>query len=166
MSHAAEASSLPAQGASRQKGPVLGGNERSRALTDTIMKFVVYLAFAIALIPLIWILGTVIMKGGHMLLDAGWWSESQRGITARRVGGGAAHAIVGTLLQALITAIIAVPIAIFTAIYLVEYGRGPMAKVVSFMLDILTGIPSIVAALFLYAVWVGVFGFRTAGVAV
>ena len=49
---------------------------------------------------------------------------------------------------------IAVPIAVFTAIYLVEYGRGRLARVVSFMVDILTGIPSIVAALFIYALWV------------
>jgi len=69
-------------------------------------------------------------------------------------------------MQAFVTAVIAVPIGIFTAIYLVEYGRGPLARVVSFMLDILTGIPSIVAALFIYAVWVGTFGFRTAGFAV
>jgi phosphate transport system permease protein len=52
----------------------------------------------------------------------------------------------------------AVPIAVFTAIYLVEYGRGRFARIVSFMVDILTGIPSIVAALFIYAVWVGLLG--------
>lgn len=165
MSHAAAASDVPVE-ATRSQGPKLGGNERSRAMTDTAMKVLVWAAFAIALIPLVWILGTVIVKGGHMLLDAGWWAESQRGVTARRIGGGAAHAILGTLYQALITAVIAVPIAIFTAIHLVEYGRGKLARVVSFMLDILTGIPSIVAALFVYAVWVGVFGFRTAGFAV
>ena len=60
--------------------------------------------------------------------------------------------------MALVTAVIAVPIAVFTAIYLVEYGRGRLARVVSFMVDILTGVPSIVAALFIYAVWVGVLG--------
>ena len=161
--HAAESSAARSTTAS---APRLGGNEKSRAMVDTLARLVMYAAFAIALIPLVWILGTVLFRGGHMLLDAGWWSESQLGVTARRVGGGAAHAMLGSLLQALVTALIAVPLAIFTAIYLVEYGRGWFARAVSFMLDILTGIPSIVAALFIYAIWVGVFGFRTAGFAV
>jgi phosphate transport system permease protein len=59
-----------------------------------------------------------------------------------------------------------VPIGIMTAIYLVEYGRGRFAKVVSFMVDILTGVPSIVAGLFVYAVWVTTFGFQRVGFAV
>ncbi len=58
------------------------------------------------------------------------------------------------------------PIGILTAIYLVEYGRGRLARAVSFMVDILTGIPSIVAALFIYAVWVTTFGFQRVGFAV
>jgi phosphate transport system permease protein len=95
-----------------------------------------------------------------MLLSLDWWTLSQNGITARRVGGGAAHAIQGTLLQAVVTAAMSVPIGVFTAIYLVEYGRGRLAKVVSFMVDILTGVPSIVAALFIYALWVTTFGFQ------
>jgi phosphate transport system permease protein len=79
-------------------------------------------------------------------------------VTPRREGGGAYHAIVGTLSVAAVTALIAVPIAVFTAIYLVEYGRGRLARVISFMVDILTGIPSIVAALFVYAVWITTLG--------
>ena len=95
-----------------------------------------------------------------MLLESQWWTNSQAGITAARVGGGAAHAIQGTLLLALVTAVISVPIGVFTAVYLVEYGRGRLARVVSFMVDILTGIPSIVAALFIYALWVSTIGFQ------
>ena len=64
------------------------------------------------------------------------------------------------------TASISVPIGIFTAIYLVEYGRGALARAVSFMVDILSGVPSIVAALFIYAVWVTTFGFQRVGFAV
>jgi len=127
---------------------------RSREIKNVIATVVMWLAFLIAVIPLIWILGTVLAKGGNLLLDSHWWLNSQRGITNREVGGGAYHAIIGTLLQAVVCAVIAVPIAVFTAIYLVEYGRGRFARVVSFMVDILTGIPSIVAALFIFAVWV------------
>jgi phosphate transport system permease protein len=131
-----------------------------RALRDRLARFVMWGSFALACVPLVWILVSTLLKGGHMLLSLDWWTLSQNGITARRVGGGAAHAIQGTLLQAVVTAAMSVPIGVFTAIYLVEYGRGRLAKVVSFMVDILTGVPSIVAALFIYALWVTTFGFQ------
>jgi len=146
--------------------PGLGHPSRSRALRDQVARVVMWLAFLLAVIPLVWILYTVVSRGAHLLLESQWWTHSQRGITSRRAGGGAVHAIQGTLIQAAVTAMIAVPIAVMTAIYLVEYGRGKLAKTVSFMVDILTGIPSIVAALFIYAVWVTTFHFQRVGFAV
>jgi phosphate transport system permease protein len=99
-------------------------------------------------------------------VKSSWWTNSQRNINSTDAGGGATHAIQGTLLLAGVTAVIAVPTGVLTAIYLVEYGRGPVARAVSFMVDILTGVPSIVAALFVYAVWVTTFGFQRVGFAV
>jgi phosphate transport system permease protein len=125
-----------------------------------------WLAFLVALVPLAWILWTVVSQGIHLLLDSQWWTNSQKGITSRREGGGAVHAIQGTLIQAAVTAMVSVPIGVMTAIYLVEYGRGRLAKVVSFMVDILTGVPSIVAGLFVYAVWVTTLGLQRVGFAV
>jgi phosphate transport system permease protein len=139
---------------------------RRRSLTSTLAAVLVSLAFAVALLPLVWILWTVVSKGSALLLDPHWWLNSQRGVTSRREGGGAYHAILGTLLQAAVTALISVPIGVLTAVYLVEYGRGRLTRVVSFMVDILTGIPSIVAALFIYAVWVTTLGFNRVGLAV
>jgi phosphate transport system permease protein len=139
---------------------------RSREIKNAIATIVVWVAFGIAIVPLLWILWTVISKGGNLLTDSHWWTNSQRGITSRQAGGGAYHAIIGTIEQAVVCAVIAVPVAVFTAIYLVEYGRGPFARVVSFMVDILTGIPSIVAALFIYAVWVTTLGLDRVGFAV
>jgi phosphate transport system permease protein len=138
----------------------------SRALRDQLARAVMWMAFAIAMVPLVWILWSVVTKGAAMLLNIDWWTNSQRGITNRVVGGGAVHAIQGTLIEALATAVMAVPVGVMTAIYLVEYGRGRLAKTVSFTVDILTGIPSIVAALFIYAVWVTTFGFQRVGFAV
>ena len=138
----------------------------SRVLKDRIATVLVYLAFALAMVPLIWIMWTVVANGWDLLLSAGWWTHSQRNILPEQVGGGAYHAIYGTVVQAIICAVIAVPLGVFTAIYLVEYGRGRLARVVSFMVDILTGIPSIVAALFIYAVWVTTFGFHRVAFAV
>jgi phosphate transport system permease protein len=135
-------------------------------IRNELARILMWLAFAIALIPLVWILWTVISRGGGLLTQSTWWTNSQRGITSRLIGGGAVHAIQGTLLQGAVTALIAVPIGVLTAIYLVEYGRGKLAKTVSFMVDILTGIPSIVAALFIYALWVTTFGFQRVAFAV
>jgi len=73
-------------------------------------------------------------------------------------GGGAQHAIAGTLIITGLAAIISIPIGMLTAIYLVEYGRGRLARWVTFLVDVMTGIPSIVAGLFAYALFVLFFG--------
>jgi len=137
-----------------------------RVVTNVVVTGLVYLAFAIALVPLVWILYSVVSKGASLLPESSWWLNSQRNITNRQVGGGAYHAIIGTVLQATVCALISVPLAVLTAIYLVEYGRSRFARVVSFMVDILTGIPSIVAALFIYALWVTALGLQRVGFAV
>jgi len=139
---------------------------RGRAIRDVIARVVMWSSFALAMIPLAWILWTVTSKGLHLLAASTWWTNSQRNINSTDVGGGAVHAIQGTLIQGAVTALISVPIGIFTAVYLVEYGRGALARAVSFMVDILSGVPSIVAALFIYAVWVTTFGFQRVGFAV
>ena len=144
----------------------LSRHSRGRAVKDVAARVLVTLAFVVAVVPLAWILWTVASRGWHLLLDQHWWLNSQRGITARVQGGGAYHAIVGTVLEGAVTALISVPIAIMTAVYLVEYGRGRLARAVSFMVDILTGIPSIVAALFIYALWVTTLGFDRVAFAV
>ncbi|KRF23591.1 phosphate ABC transporter permease PstA [Phycicoccus sp. Soil803] len=150
----------------RAAPPALGHPARGRAFRDQLARVVMWVAFLIALIPLVWILWTVLSKGVGLVLDSQWWTNSQKGITSRREGGGAVHAIQGTLIQGVTTSVISVPIGVMTAIYLVEYGRGKFAKAVSFMVDILTGVPSIVAGLFVYAVWVTTFGFQRVGFAV
>ncbi len=82
-----------------------------------------------------------------------WWTTDNTLTPDQNPGGGALHAIVGTLWLGFICTVIAVPFGILGAYYLVEYARGTRAAtVVSFMVDILTGVPSIVAALFIYAV--------------
>jgi len=89
-----------------------------------------------------------------------WWTHSQAGMTAFVAGGGAYHAIVGTVLQGLVCAVISIPVGVMVAIYLVEYGGGTaLGRLASFMVDILAGVPSIVAALFIYALWVATLGF-------
>ena len=138
----------------------------SRRTKDLAATIVMWASFGLAMIPLAWILWTVASQGLSLLTSSSWWSLSQRNINATDAGGGAAHAIQGTLIQGAVTAAISVPLGLLTAVYLVEYGHGRLAKWVSFMVDILSGVPSIVAALFVYAVWVTTFGFQRVGFAV
>lgn len=112
----------------------------------------------LAIIPLVWLLGSAFVRGFGSLLHASWWTHSMDP-SFDLVEQGAIHAIVGTIEIGLITSVISVPIALLTAIFLVEYARGTrIAKVVSFAVDVLTGVPSIVAALFIFAVVVTTLG--------
>jgi phosphate transport system permease protein len=128
-----------------------------RRATNNVATVLVYGCFLVALIPLIWVLWTVISKGTSVIVHADWWSQTQRNKQFSDPGGGALHAIVGTLEQVALCTVISVPIALLVGVYLVEYGRGPVARLTTFMVDILTGIPSIVAALFIYALMIQTF---------
>ncbi|GGB43386.1 phosphate transport system permease protein PstA [Flexivirga endophytica] len=147
-------------------GGLAQGRSGLRTLKNSIAGVVIWGAFLIALIPLGWILWTVLSRGLSPMLDATWWQKDQSGVGAPGFDHnvrGARHAIVGTLMIALGTSVIAIPIAVMTAIYLVEYGRGGAARAISFMVDILSGVPSIVAGLFIYAIWVTFFGWQLNG---
>ncbi|OBH18971.1 phosphate ABC transporter permease PstA [Mycolicibacter terrae] len=138
-----------------------------RRVANAVATVLVTLAMAVALVPLVWVMYSVIEHGFTAISSSAWWTHSQAGMTAFVAGGGAYHAIVGTLLQGLVCAALSIPLGIFVAIYLVEYGAGTrLGKVATFMVDILTGVPSIVAALFVYALWVATLGFHRSGLAV
>ena len=130
-----------------------------RRIANSVATVLVTLSTVIALAPLVLVLYSVIAKGIRAILSSAWWTHSQAGMTAFVAGGGAYHAVVGTLLQGSVCAAISVPIGLMVAVYLVEYGGGtPLGRLVSFVVDILTGVPSIVAALFIYALWVATLG--------
>lgn len=137
-----------------------------RKIKDQAATVVVFACFVIAIIPLIWVLWSVVDRGIEVVLDPAWWQNSQNGVTERTEGGGAYHAMVGSLIQTGVAALISVPIALLGAIFLVEYGKGRLARAVGFTVDILTGIPSIVAALFIYALLITTLGFQRQGFAV
>jgi len=123
-------------------------------------------AFLVAVLPLLWVLYAVIQRGYKAVIVSNWWSHSQRGILPDDFGGGVYHALYGTIVQGLIASVVSVPLGILAAIYLVEYGRGALAKTTTFMVDVLSGIPSIVAALFVFSVWITTFGFSQSAFAV
>ncbi|GLW65225.1 phosphate transport system permease protein PstA [Actinomadura rubrobrunea] len=149
--------------------PALGGSigavSAGRKIKDRIVQALVYLAFALAVVPLLSVLWTVLSNGLERL-DGTFFYYSMNGVGGRDEGGGAYHAIVGTLEQVALTSAIAVPIAVLTAVYLVEYGGGGrLARAVGFFVDVMTGIPSIVAGLFVLALWLLTLGFGFSGFA-
>ncbi|WP_344351121.1 phosphate ABC transporter permease PstA, partial [Catellatospora coxensis] len=86
------------------------------------------------------------------ILSASWWQFDE-------LHGGAFNAIVGTLHQTLLAAVISIPVGIFVAIYLVEYaGKNRLGKAITFLVDVMTGIPSIVAGLFAFALFSTILG--------
>lgn len=129
--------------------------EGSRKAADRLVTSLVATAFIIALLPLI-SLGWTVVTQGLARFDIAFFSESMRNVIGD--GGGALHAIVGTLEITLMAAVISVPIGLLTSIYLVEYGRGMLARGITFFVDVMTGIPSIVAGLFAYALFALFFG--------
>jgi phosphate transport system permease protein len=135
----------------------------SRRIKNGIATGLVTLSFLAALVPLLWLLWTVVSKGYHVIFASGWWTGDQGGISFTTKGGGALAAIIGTAEQVALCTAISVPIAILVGIYLVEYGRGPFARITTFMVDIMTGIPSIVAALFIYALFITTLGGHKSG---
>ena len=129
--------------------------EGVRKATDRLVTIMVSTSFSLALIPLLSLAYTVLTKGVARF-DAEFFTFSMRNIVGE--GGGALHAIIGTVEITGIATLISVPIGIMAAIYLVEYGRGTIARLVTFFVDVMTGVPSIVAGLFAYALFVIFFG--------
>lgn len=130
--------------------------ESRRHATDRLMTALVTAAFVVALLPLVSLLYTVVANG-LARFDGEFFSFSMRNIVGE--GGGAIHAVWGTLLITLGATIISVPIGLMTSIYLVEYGQGKkLARGITFLVDVMTGIPSIVAGLFIYSVFALIMG--------
>ncbi len=124
--------------------------EGGRQARDRFVTGLVASAFVIALIPLVSLAYTVIANGAARF-DWTFFSSSMRNILD--AGGGAYHALIGTLEITALATIISVPVGLLTAIYLVEYGRGWFARAITFLVDVMTGIPSIVAGLFAFALF-------------
>ncbi|MEV4547407.1 phosphate ABC transporter permease PstA [Nonomuraea wenchangensis] len=134
-----------------------------RRVKDRFVQGLVYLAFAMAVVPLVSVLWLVI-SNGMARLDLEFLTHSMRGIGARDAGGGAYHAIIGTVEQVLLASAISVPIGLLTAIYLVEYGNGGrLSRAISFFVDVMTGVPSVVAGLFILAFWILFLGMPYSG---
>ena len=131
---------------------VEGGRQAQNRLVTSLVTG----AFVLALIPLIWLTVTVLTNGFPTFTNGTFLTQSMRNVVGP--GGGALHAIVGTLIITGFAALMSIPVGLMTAIYLVEYGNGKIARAITFFVDVMTGIPSIVAGLATYALFALVFG--------
>ncbi|MEE1755553.1 phosphate ABC transporter permease PstA [Streptomyces sp. SP18CS02] len=138
--------------------------EGRRQAKDRVATSLVWVCFVLAVVPLL-SLAWVTLSKGLEVLDPYFLSHSMNGVLDADAGGGIYHALLGTIEQVAIAAVIAAPIGMLTAIYLVEYGRGRLAQAVTFFVDVMTGVPSIVAGLFILATWNLMLGFGPSGFA-
>jgi len=122
---------------------------RQRKAANTIMITLTGLVTALALVPLFWIIGYVVIRGGKSInLDFFIHLPTPMGVA----GGGVLSAIEGTLVVMLLAAIFAIPPGVLAAFYAARYPNTPLGVALRFSTDVLSGIPSIVVGLFGYAV--------------
>jgi phosphate transport system permease protein len=130
---------------------------RARRVKNRLATIWMAVSFVVVVIPLGFVVGYVVVKGAEAI-NLAWFTDE---ITARSRSevGGMSSAIVGTLLITAGAAAMAVPLGVLGAIYLHEYGgSGKLAKVIRFMSDVMTGVPSIVMGLFIFTIWTLRFG--------
>src|ERR1700753_968269 len=125
-----------------------------RRIKNNVATTFFLLSFAVALVPLVWVLWIVFQRGSYAIVQPDWWSHSLKGVLPEHFAGGIYHALYGTVIQAAVAAIIAIPLGFMTAVYLAEYGSTRLARFTTFMVDVLAGLPSIVAALLTFSLWI------------
>ncbi|CAL9527649.1 phosphate ABC transporter permease PstA [Streptomyces sp. enrichment culture] len=122
--------------------------EGRRQAKDRVATSLVWVAFLLAVVPLVSLVWTTVSRGVKVL-DVHFLTHSMGIVADSETGGGIYHALIGSLEQVGFATLMGAPIGVLTAIYLVEYGRGRLARSVTFFVDVMTGIPSIVAGLFI-----------------
>ena len=125
---------------------------------DAAMRLLISLAFIVALVPLISVLWTTIANGVKRL-NLNFLSYNMTGVvggnpTPSGGYGGVQHAIIGTLEITLGAMVISIPIGLMCAVYLVEYSnRGKLSRAITLLVDVMSGIPSIVSGLFAFSMF-------------
>jgi phosphate transport system permease protein len=143
-----------------EHGPDLREPAGWRRTKNRVALVLMWLSFVVVIIPLGFVLYTVISKGAPIIS----WSFLTGGPIPPNVAlpgqGGMGPAVLGTIEITALATVIAVPLGVLGAIYLNEYGgKGLLARLIGFMADVMTGVPSIVMGLFIFSIWVLHFGF-------
>jgi phosphate transport system permease protein len=131
--------------------------ENRRAAVDRLVTALVWTAAGVATLPLAWLLW-VVLKNGAKSINGAFLTTTMYNVVGNEQGG-IYHALIGTLFITVAAAVISIPIGIMCAVYLVEYGaRNRMARAITFLVDVMTGIPSIVAGLFALSLFTIILG--------
>ncbi|HEY6425466.1 MAG TPA: phosphate ABC transporter permease PstA [Pseudonocardiaceae bacterium] len=143
---------------------VSGAVEGWRRAKDRLVTSLLVACTFAAVLPLVSVLGITIVKGWAVLSES-FLTHTMRGVAEQDASGGIYHAIIGTLEQVGLATLMAVPFGLLVAIYLVEYSSPRFGAVVSLFVDVMTGLPSIVAGLFIFALWILALGQSFSGFA-
>ena len=127
--------------------------EGRRYAADRLGRLLIGGAVLTAVAPLVAVIGYTVARGAKRLTPE-FLYHSMNGIGPRDTHGGIYHSMLGTLEQVGLAVLIAVPLGLLTAVYVTEFGSGRFPAAVRFVVDVMTGIPSIVAGLFVLAFWV------------
>jgi phosphate transport system permease protein len=130
-----------------------------RRIKSAIATGAMSLALIAALVPLVLVVGYVISRGWAMVTTSGWFTGSIP-IISRSTDAGMRPAIIGTLLITGAATLMAVPLGVLGGIYLSEYsGSTAYGRVIRFLAEVMTGVPSVVMGLFIFTIWVLNFGY-------
>jgi phosphate transport system permease protein len=111
-------------------------------------------SFVVVIIPLGFVLYTVIAKGASIISWQFLTSPIPFNVAPANIGG-MGPAVLGTIEITALATVIAVPLGVLGAIYLNEYGaKNWLARFIGFMADVMTGVPSIIMGLFIFSIWV------------
>lgn len=135
-------------------------------VADRIATDVIVAAPVVVAVALVTTIASTVVKGIHPLLHLNFYTQSMDGVQGGDpfTKGGILHAIVGTLIEMGIAVAIALPLGVLTAVYTAEVG-GRMARIVRSVIEAMTAMPSVVAGLFIYSVWLVALGQETSGFA-
>ena len=146
--------------AAPQQAPDLREPKGWRSTKNRIMTTLMWTAFVITLVPLAFVLFTVIAKGASVISFQFLFGQPIPPNTLPATEGGMWPAVLGTIEITALATVMAVPLGVLGAIYLNEYGgRNWLAALIGFMSDVMSGVPSIVMGLFIFSIWVLHFGY-------
>jgi phosphate transport system permease protein len=127
------------------------------AALDRIMTVLIWSSGVIVSSVLVWMIAKLVIEG-LPALNAQFFTDDMSKVGPLSPGGGVKHALIGTIEQVGLATAVVVPVAVLTAVYLNEI-NGRLALPARFVIDAMSGLPSIVAGLLIYTVWVSGHGF-------
>ncbi|MGQ9625154.1 MAG: phosphate ABC transporter permease PstA [Candidatus Bathycorpusculaceae bacterium] len=139
------------------------GYHKIRKVKDKIMRLFVYSTLFLAFVPLFSIIVEVLFRGASVLSVEFLIKPTP---TVGEIGGGVANAIQGTIITICLASLMGVPVGLLSGVFLSEYGESKLAWVVRFLNDVLSGVPSIVIGVFVYALVTRSIGFSVIAAAV